>query len=410
MFLVSFHAMLKACSPSGLLVFQNSNSQNSQNTFFGDSTCHPKIFGTHWHPVTPAVLKLARRVTMCTDSSCSVSYFNTIFPVSNACNSIAKIAGRHPKHIANNREVVTKPSLDFCLPATSGEGLSIFAGVVMARHSAGYVRLYRKILEGKLRGDGHAQAVFGVLLCWANRKDGVSALNKQGFTLKRGQVVTSLHELHEQTGFARTTLKRVLERLQKRNTIGTTTSRAGTVITINNYDKYQAPIDENESEAEHGRNRDEYNPATKDATNLATYSGDLEKRDLETISLAPPKKVKKPKAEKERLLTWTADDPYAKAFENLKGFAAYWAIFELEKERSTLDQHRQKYELTIPDIEQITYDLRHYMDGPKGDDVASPRGKLATFVKGFAERRATRPALSVTQPDIYAGIKFRSRA
>ena len=252
----------------------------------------------------------------------------------------------------------------------------------MAHFDGGYFRVHRKMFNptSDFYGDGHAIAVFMCLLDLANWKDGTQPLRKQRVTLKRGQLVTKLDQIVGTTGFAKTTVFRVLKRLQKWNVIGMKADHDGSIVTIHNYDLYQSDGDECETNAEQDRNAS----ATADATADATY----------------PKKEKKEKKKnntpgtksppKERLLTWTEDDPYARCFANLSEFPKYWDIFDREKDRKTLESHRTHYSLSVGDMEQITFDLKHWADGPNAAKVKSPRGTLGTFVKRHVDHQAER--------------------
>ncbi len=265
----------------------------------------------------------------------------------------------------------------------------------MARPTGGYVKWYRKLKNSWLGQDGYARAILDFLVRDANRYPGTEMLDRQLVTVDRAELATSLDEIFRNTGFSRRIIIERLHKLEKDGVIRQKVSKHGRIISISNYDNYQ--VDDTTHDTDFDTTHD---------TKHDTHIGDLEKRDLKKSE----KSEKKPKPKKERLLTWTHDDPYAKAFENLKSFPAYWAIFDLESDRKTLESHRAKYVLTIADLEQVTYELRHYMDGPRGATVVSPRGTLATFVKNFAERRAKRAAEAPAPIDLYAGIKFRSRA
>lgn len=84
--------------------------------------------------------------------------------------------------------------------------------------------------------------------------------------------------------------------------------------------------------------------------------------------------------------TWPESDPMAKVFSNLRSFPAYWAIFVREKERGVILEHMDRSSLTIQDMEQVTFELKCWVDGHP-DPIKSPRGKLATFVANYAKRK-----------------------
>lgn len=93
---------------------------------------------------------------------------------------------------------------------------------------------------------------------------------------------------------------------------------------------------------------------------------------------------------------WENDDEYAKVFSNLSAIPQYAKVFDREKDRATLKEHAEKYSLLVNDLEQITYELKHWADGR---ELKSPRGQLATFVRHFAERKTpSKKPLQLTAP------------
>jgi hypothetical protein len=89
--------------------------------------------------------------------------------------------------------------------------------------------------------------------------------------------------------------------------------------------------------------------------------------------------------------TWLDSEPLAKVFANLSAIPKYRAIFDVKKDRGTIEAHMERLGLSLAEMEQVTWDYRCWADGPNAEKIKSPRGTLSTFVRGFAERRSKAP-------------------
>lgn len=108
----------------------------------------------------------------------------------------------------------------------------------------GYVFLWRRIVES-LNGDGVAQAIMCQLLARVTHQ---AYHPTDGCLLSPGQVVLSLLQLSQYTGFARSTVWNALNRLEKRGTITRALAgRCGTVISLVNWKSYQAELEAGET-------------------------------------------------------------------------------------------------------------------------------------------------------------------
>ena len=110
----------------------------------------------------------------------------------------------------------------------------------MSRPTGGYVKLYRKILNSWVAEDPIAFTMLCHLVMWANREDGRAALHRQLKPLHRGQVATSDAELAVKLRCDRKTIRRRLEHLQDDGILAIDRDNHGTIITINNYNRYQS--------------------------------------------------------------------------------------------------------------------------------------------------------------------------
>lgn len=105
----------------------------------------------------------------------------------------------------------------------------------MARFDGGWVKLHRSIITSAIGKDGTACWIFVVLVSWANTEE----TRILGKPLKRGELVTGIYELAEQTGFHPSTVSRKLKLLEEQQMIVRCKQHRGSKITILNYSKFQ---------------------------------------------------------------------------------------------------------------------------------------------------------------------------
>lgn len=99
----------------------------------------------------------------------------------------------------------------------------------------GYILIHRKLLNWQWYKDSNTLHLFIDLLLDANYED-----SKFGFqVIKRGQCLTSLKRIHENTGLTYREIRTSLDKLQKSGEIGKQTTNKYSIITIKNYDDYQ---------------------------------------------------------------------------------------------------------------------------------------------------------------------------
>lgn len=107
----------------------------------------------------------------------------------------------------------------------------------MSRYDQGWVKIWRLHREHWLEKDRFTKSVLILLIEWANYQD--SPLSSK-IVLKRGQVATSAVELSKIFRVGRQRIRSSLKLLQDASVINQSTNHLGSVITICNYDKYQA--------------------------------------------------------------------------------------------------------------------------------------------------------------------------
>ena len=99
----------------------------------------------------------------------------------------------------------------------------------------GWIKIYYKMLDWEWMDDPYVVTLWVRILLNANPKE----RKWHGLTVKRGQWLTSVHHIAEQTGWSRNTIKRILRILEQSNQITVETSNDGVLITVTNYGKYQ---------------------------------------------------------------------------------------------------------------------------------------------------------------------------
>ena len=103
-------------------------------------------------------------------------------------------------------------------------------------NDSGYIKLHRKITDWEWYQNTNTVRLFLHLLLMANYTDG----RFEGKEIKRGQLVTSLPSLSDQTGLTIQQARTALEHLQSTGEITSKQQARYRVITIVKYDQYQA--------------------------------------------------------------------------------------------------------------------------------------------------------------------------
>ena len=157
----------------------------------------------------------------------------------------------------------------------------------------GFIVLNRKILNWEWYDDVNVKILFLHLLLTVNYED----KNWRGITIKRGQRVTSISKLSAETKLSVKQIRTALNKLIATNEVANETTAQHSIITVNNYSKYQDRANETASEgqtegkrgANEGQQWNKDNKANKEKQNI--YMPDFEK-----FWKAYPKKVGKQSA------------------------------------------------------------------------------------------------------------------
>jgi hypothetical protein len=103
----------------------------------------------------------------------------------------------------------------------------------------GWIKLHRKLVDWEWYHDSKMVHLLFHLIAIANHKEG----KWKGIEIKRGQLITGLDVLKQQTGISTQSLRTCLERLKSTGEITNKSTNKYRVITILKYDSYQ--INEN---------------------------------------------------------------------------------------------------------------------------------------------------------------------
>ena len=114
----------------------------------------------------------------------------------------------------------------------------------------GWIKLHRSILEWEWYNDNNTKIVFLHLLLTANHKE----KKWQGITIKRGQKLTSLQHLAEETNLSMQQVRTALDKLKSTNEITTKSTNRNTLITIEKYSDYQDKDEDNNKQDNIRRN------------------------------------------------------------------------------------------------------------------------------------------------------------
>ena len=99
----------------------------------------------------------------------------------------------------------------------------------------GFIKINRNILDWRWYGDDNTFRVFFHLLLKANYQDGEFEIH----AIKRGQLVTGLKTLSKELSLSIQQVRTALKHLKLTNEISIQTTTKYSIITINNYSKYQ---------------------------------------------------------------------------------------------------------------------------------------------------------------------------
>lgn len=147
--------------------------------------------------------------------------------------------------------------------------------------SGNYIKLDRRILNWKWYSDTNTKVVFLHCLLRANWKN----TTWKGLEIKRGQFITSLAELATSTSLTIQQARTALSHLETTNEITSQSTNKYRIITVNNYDKYQAVNKQDnrkptsKQQAEQQSNNKQINNSTRKNTTYSIKEEEKEERE-----------------------------------------------------------------------------------------------------------------------------------
>jgi hypothetical protein len=130
---------------------------------------------------------------------------------------------------------------------------------------SGWIKLHRQLIEWEWYSDINTTRLFLHLVLIANHKDNVW----RNIPIKRGQKLTSLIKLSEQTGLTIQKVRTALTNLKSTNDITSLSSSQHTVFTVVNYDLYQGETSETTNEQQTENKQITTNKNVKNEKNLS---------------------------------------------------------------------------------------------------------------------------------------------
>ncbi|MBI9113289.1 hypothetical protein [Maridesulfovibrio ferrireducens] len=100
---------------------------------------------------------------------------------------------------------------------------------------SGWVKLHRSTLDWEWYDDTNVFRLFIHLILTVNYED----KKWRGITIKKGQIVTSVAKLSEQTGLSPMQVRTAMDKLKSTNEVTSQTTNRSTLLTISNYEKFQ---------------------------------------------------------------------------------------------------------------------------------------------------------------------------
>lgn len=161
----------------------------------------------------------------------------------------------------------------------------------------GWIKLHRQLLEWEWYKDQNTKALFLHLLLIANFKEGTKVL---GFVLHKGQVITKLSKLSEETGLSVQQVRTALKHLLSSGEITQKVTNKFRIITVVNWAFYQSGMDivtinqqannkqstSVDKEVKEVKEEKKYNisvPKTKKANRFINYPQSYTTKDIERI-------------------------------------------------------------------------------------------------------------------------------
>ena len=145
----------------------------------------------------------------------------------------------------------------------------------------GWIKIFRRFLEWEWYSETNMVRLFLHLLLKANFED----KRWRGIVIRRGQLVTSISNLHTETRLSERAVRTCLDRLVKTGEIDKQTTSQFTIITICKYEEYQQ-VEEGKRQTNDKRATNERQASDKRTTNERQQHKNIRKKE-ETNNITP---------------------------------------------------------------------------------------------------------------------------
>ena len=143
----------------------------------------------------------------------------------------------------------------------------------------GWIKMYRVFLEWEWYSETNMVRLFLHLLLKANFED----KRWRGIVIKRGQLVTSISNLHTETRLSERAVRTCLDRLVKTGEIDKQTTSQFTIITICKYEEYQQ-VEEGKRQTNDRQATNERQTSDKRTTNERQQHKNIRSKELKNIT------------------------------------------------------------------------------------------------------------------------------
>lgn len=163
---------------------------------------------------------------------------------------------------------------------------------------SGYIKLHRKLLKWGWYGDVNTKAVFLHLLLTASYEDNFF----RGHEIKAGQAIIGRKRLSEELGISERAVRTALNHLKSTNEITIKTTNKFSIVTIENWEKYQCLIDESDhqNDQQHDQQVTNNRPASDHTQEIKEINNNITSKfldeEFETLWKMYPKREGKKKA------------------------------------------------------------------------------------------------------------------
>jgi hypothetical protein len=223
----------------------------------------------------------------------------------------------------------------------------------------GFIKLHREILEWEWYGDHKMLALFIHCLLKANHQQ----RPWRGYTIERGEFITSLDNLSRETGLTKKEVRNCLKKLEKTGEVGTRSSSQNTRVTVNKYNDYQ---EMGTPKAHEGHTKGTRRASNKNGEEWEEWE-EKEKQEKENPDPSELYSISNPT--KGKLKGWVAKAGYPEDFEELYDLSdkkrdklaalVHWLNIS-ESEREAVRQHWPQYaKITRNNYQKL---FRTYLD------------------------------------------------